>query len=168
MKKINTLFLFLLSIILLSGCKGLTKSKESAFLDIYQGIEFNNDMILAEDPLAPNNGYLGSEIDLVLQNKSTNEISIELSKDIQLFTYSDKQKKWIKLTNKFTYSPGGAIIYSEEENKISNALVLVWPEVYDFNTSISVRVVVIGHSKQIGGTLKDIGAYYDTNLIPLD
>ncbi len=168
MRKLFTVSLILLIVLLLSSCQNIKQSKESAFLDIYQDTEFNKDMILVEDPLAPNNGYIGSEIDLVLQNESTNEISINKAKDIQLFTYSYKQNKWIKLNNKFSYSSGEEILYSEAENKISSALVPVWPEVYDFNTSLSVRVVVLGYSKQIGGTLINVGAYYDTTLVPLD
>jgi len=168
MRKLFTVSLILLIVLLLSSCHNIKQSKESAFLDIYQDTEFNKDMILVEDPLAPNNGYLGSEIDLVLQNESTSQISINLSKDIQLLTYSDKQKKWIKLTNKFSISSGEEILYSVVENKISNTLVPVWPEVDDFNTSLSVRVVVLGYSKQIGGTVKNVGAYYDTTLVPLD
>jgi hypothetical protein len=150
----------------MTGCQNKPQDKETAFLKLHKGIDFNQDIILVEDPYAPNVGIIGSEIDLKLLNQSSKLVSYDLSKDVKIFTYTDN-KKWIQLKNIGTYRsveekllPGGVV-------SITSGLVFVYPEIEDQSKPIIIRVVAIGHSITDDEETKDVGAYFDSRLIPV-
>lgn len=164
--KTRLLMCFFLIIVFMTGCQNKPQDKETAFLKLHKGIDFNQDIILVEDPYAPNVGIIGSEIDLKLLNQSSKLVSYDLSKDVKIFTYTDN-KKWIQLKNIGTYRsveekllPGGVV-------SITSGLVFVYPEIEDQSKPIIIRVVAIGHSITDDEETKDVGAYFDSRLIPV-
>jgi len=168
MKKYFLLLIVCVILLSLPSCKKKTQDKETAFQNLYHGIEFNKDIILIKDPLGANYGFLGCEIDLILQNQSSRKVNFDISKDVAIYTYSEKQQKWIQVINKFTYNPGEETINPKGTEDITNTLVFVAPKIFDFNTAITFRVVAIGHLQNNENETTEVGAYYDTKLVPMN
>jgi hypothetical protein len=162
MKKIKKLIFVLILLLFLSGCQ--SSEKEKAFLDLYPGVDFNQEVDLVIDPSGTSAGYLGAEIDLLLENQSSKIISYSLLEGTSIYTYSEKYQKWVKLENQIEYDPGEDLLYPKEsKNKITIKGVFVAPKIYDYSTPIIVRIVAIGHQTNDG---KLVGAYYDMKLVP--
>ena len=167
--KSNLVVIISLGIILgLTGCQSATIDKEITFQNLYPEIEFNHEIVLTENPVAKNIGYLGSEVDLILVNQSDEIITFQISEDIGLYTYSDVKQKWVELNNQFEYSASEVIMFPPGTGKIDSALVFVWPEIYDLTTPLKIRIVTIGHVKNDNNDGIDTGAYFDIDLVPLN
>ena len=167
--KRNLIFSICLGILLiLSGCQSSTVDKENSFQNLYPEVEFNREIVLIENPVAKNIGYIGSDVNLLLVNQSLETITLQISKDVYLYTYSDRKQKWIEVNNQFEYYASEVTMFPTGTGQIDNALVFVWPEIYDFTTPINLRVVTIGHVKN--GEIDSIksGAYFDIDLVPLN
>jgi len=155
-------------LLILAGCQSLNMDKENAFQNLYPEVEFNREIVLTENPVAKNIGYLGSDVDLILVNQSSETITFQISKDVYLYTYSDRKQKWIEVNNKFEYNSSEVIMFPPGSGQIDNALVFVWPEIYDFTTPINLRIVTIGHVKNDEIDSIKTGAYFDIDLVPLN
>jgi hypothetical protein len=162
LKKSGKFLVVLLACLILSGCQ--SGEKEQTFLDLYPGVDFNQEIDLVVDPSGANTGFLGSEIDLLLENQSSKIISYSLQEGTSIYTYSEKYQKWVKLENQIEYEPGEDLLYSKEsKDKLTIKGVFVVPKIYDYSTPIIVRIATIGHQTSDG---KPVGAYYDVKLVP--
>lgn len=168
MKKICLKGIVLISIFLIAGCQLSRGNKESAFLEIFPGVEFNNDINLVEYPISKNSGYIGDEVDLILVNQSNTTITFQISKDVSIYAYSEKSQKWLMVENQFKYKAGEHTLQPSGSGLKTDTLVLVWPEIYDYNTPIEIRIVAIGHKNISENKIIDTGAYYDIKLVPFE
>lgn len=155
-------------LLILVGCKSAKVDKENAFQNLYPGIEFNSEIVLTENPVTKNLGYLGSEVDLLLINNSPEIITFKISEDVNIYTFSETKQEWIEVNNKFEYSASEVIMFPPGIGQIDNSLVFVWPEIYDFSTPIVLRIVAIGHQNYDEKNSIMTGAYYDIELIPFN
>lgn len=174
--KVKTFFCIFCFFFLLSSCQvalfDSERKKDKAFSELYPGIEFNNEIVLDEDPIMINYGFIGSEVNLLLVNNSNNQVSFSISKDVDILFYSKKRNKWIEVINNYTYEDNSVIMYPKGGNNLFDAQVYIWPEIYNTHEPIEIRIVAFGHRLENNDQYiineQTIGAYYDIELIPFE
>jgi hypothetical protein len=162
MKNSRRLFFAIIALLFLSGCQ--SSEKEKAFLDLYPGVDFNQEVKLTTDPYMANSEDLGTWINLIFKNQSTEVISFSLLDGTNIYTYSERSQKWVKLENQLEYNPGEDILYPKgTAQAVTDKLVIFSPKTDNLHTPIVIRMVAIGHQISDG---KPVGAYYDMILLP--
>jgi len=168
MKRIPFYSIILSISLLLVGCRGAMLDKESDFQTLFPGIVFNNEIMLIENPVTENIGYIGSEVDLLLVNQSREIVTFLISEDVWIYTYSEKSQEWVVVHNKFEYNASEVKMYPSGTEQINDALVFVWPDIYDKDNPIELRIVAIGHKSINDNETIDVGAYFDIELVPFE
>lgn len=152
-------FIFLLFILFFAGCEN--KSQDQLFLEMFPGVEFNQEITLDEDPFAPNNFLIGSEVDLILYNQSDQVLEFSIADSIFIFQFDEKSHKWNEIDNEFNYHGPSIQMQPKDTGGISDALIPVWPKITDAEKPVKLRIVVL--SRALTQEMDDrwYGAYYD-------
>jgi hypothetical protein len=164
MKKIGSFFFTLIACLVLSGCQSV--ENERTFLDLYPGVDFNNEVVLETMSSSETDGNFAPWVELVLENHSPEIISYNSLEGTSLYTYSKEMKEWVQIKDQLQYSdkPDDEIMYPKgTRNALYKAFVLASPDLDDYTAPVVVRVVAIGHQTSDG---KTVGAYYDMLLLP--
>jgi hypothetical protein len=159
-----TVLTVLTACLVLSGCQ--SSEKEKAFLDLYPGIDFNQEIVLDTMSSSETNGNSAPWVELVLENHSSEIISYNSLEGTNLYTYSKEMKNWVQIKDQLQYfdKPDDDILYPKgTRNALYKAFVLASPDLDGYTAPVVVRVVAIGHQMSDG---KPVGAYYDMILLP--
>lgn len=149
-----------------SNTKDANMGKEETFFSLFKNVDFNGDLRLEEDPSAPNNHLIGSEVDLILKNLSNREIEFSISDNLTIYRYDDEAKKWLKIYNRFSYHGLIQVLPPKGTPGISDAYALSWPNLVDHGSPIQIRIVAIG--SYVDDYKHLIGDYYDVTLVPYE
>ena len=165
----NKLILILFTLICCLGlctCQkaGNIENKEQSFLSLFPNVEFNNDLVLNEDPFAPNMKLIGSDVNLVLKNKSQKTFLFSLSNDLYIFRFNNETNKWQQLDNQMTYYEDGTIIHPVDSKEFTDALVFSWPYIIDNGEPVEIRIVTIATDITESESNNKIGTYFDIKL----
>jgi hypothetical protein len=164
MKNSGRLFFAIIALLFLSGCQ--SSEKEKAFLDLYPGVDFNQEIVLDTMSSSETNGNSAPWVELVLENHSSEIISYNSLEGTNLYTYSKETKEWVQIKDRLQYfdKPDDDILYPQgTRNALYKAFVLASPDLDGYTAPVVVRVVAIGHQTSDG---KLVGAYYDSILLP--
>jgi hypothetical protein len=167
LKKISVILTVIM--IIIYGCTNRSDhnlDKDEAFNALYPNVEFNEEIRLEEDPSAPNNHIIGSEVDLVLYNFSDEEIEFSISTDLDIYQYDLEKNNWKQIENLFNYRGPSQILPPMGSPGITDAFALSWPNLIDNGTPIQIRIVAIG--TVVEDKNLRIGDYYDIELIPYE
>jgi len=163
-RNVRVLFSALIMLSILSGCQ--SSEKEKTFLDLYPGVDFNQEIVLDTMSSSETDENSAPWVELVLENHSSEIISYNSLEGTNLYTYSKEMKNWVQIKDQLQYfdKPDDDILYPKgTRNALYKAFVLASPDLDGYTAPVVVRVIAIGHQTSDG---KPVGAYYDLILLP--
>jgi hypothetical protein len=171
MKYTKKYTLFLLVIVILFGCSKQPNDnlsvKDKQFAITVHDVDMNENLSVVVESKKEQFSS-GSEIPLLIVNKSSHSISLQMNTDLKLLMYTSDQ--WVEIQNSLKYS-GDNLLLSPQGNIPSDQLRIFVKPVFDEdiledeNASVLLRVVVLGET-MTGETPtgENVGAYTDVSL----
>lgn len=162
-KKNHSLLIIILAFFLAScGYSKEEHAKEQAFLALYPEVLMNQKLKirLVKVPQPPR---LGDDVELVIENKSTDAFQIPYE-NVAIWEYDSENDEWTKITNGIKYLSDGPITVSSDPDQMK--ILTVYPKVLD-DLSHKFRILVYGNVIR-GETVTDEmdGAFIDISLEP--
>ena len=110
----------------------------------------------------------GSDIDIIIENKTSNYIYLASNYGVNLFVYLDDESEWIEVENLVhVYPEEPRILCPENDLAFSRDVFSVKPAIQKTDESLYMRILVIGNILD-GDFVTDqqVSAYLDVELIP--
>jgi hypothetical protein len=157
------------SVIMVLLCSCSKRNEIISFDDfgvLYPDVNFNGEIKLEEDPSAPNNRLIGSEVDLILINLSEKYIEFNIDENFHIYRFDSELKKWKKVENLFNYRGPNQVLPPLGSPGITDAFALSWPNLIDNGNPMQIRIVAIG--TDVEDNRYRVGTYFDVTLIPFE
>lgn len=139
------------------------QTQDDGFVRLAIPLTEMNEEIRLRVPGDVNSFRISEMITLLVDNYSESQIQIVPDKDIRIF--QKPAGGWVEIKNLMNYSSRIEIIPIKDSENPGGTIYQLAPEIVEKQTTVYLRIVVIG-TKDPDGSASKIGAYVDLTMHP--